>query len=214
MTIKYYPSALNVSGRECLVVGNDAEAIDKSIRLAESGGKVTLIGDITDAKDVKRLSGARVIIRKKPFSLDDVEEQFFILYCPKESEEETKALFEKCRARRILLCALDQPKYCDVVNVSVYDRGPLRIMISTDGISPALSKLIRVGLEQSLKDVPLEHYLDELARLRARLEKEIPERAERRKKLIEAVEGFKFKATVDLPAPVKAELPKRRKKND
>jgi siroheme synthase-like protein len=123
-----------------------------------------------------------------------------VVLCVKTDPDLTKKVAAVCREKRVLLCAIDQPAYCDVVNVSVFDKGRLRVTIGTGGAAPAIARKIRVGLEESLKDVPLEAFLDDLASLREKLEHEVPNPKDRIPKLLEAAEGFEFKASVRLPS--------------
>ncbi len=178
---KYFPSALNVCDKECLVIGDDREANEKSQRLRDAGARVT-------------------VVAPKDFNLSQIKDQFLVIFCPKTDAELTRKVAAACRQKRVLLCAIDQPAYCDVVNVSVFDKGRLRVTIGTGGAAPAVARKIREGLEASLKDVPLEDFLDDLAALRERLEKEIPNPPDRIPKLLEAAEGFEFRASVTLPA--------------
>jgi siroheme synthase (precorrin-2 oxidase/ferrochelatase) len=177
---KYFPAALNVQGKECLVIGDDREASEKSERLRESGAHV-------------------VVVTPQEFSLDLLGSQFLVIFCVKTNPALTKKIADVCHQKRILLCAIDQPSYCDVVNVSVFDKGRLRVAIGTGGAAPAISRKIRIGLEESLKDVPLDEYLDYLAALREKLEHEIPDSKKRIPKLIEATDGFEFNASVRFP---------------
>jgi siroheme synthase (precorrin-2 oxidase/ferrochelatase) len=178
----YFPSALKVQDRECLVVGaaTDKEMIDKSERLRSAGARVT-------------------VIDPAQFSVENIASQFFVVFCPKNLPELAKRVFERCRERRVLLCAIDQPQYCDVVNVSTFDHGRLRVTIGTGGAAPAIARKIRLGLEKSLAGTLLEEYLDDLAELRKKLEKEIPDAGERISRLLAAADGFEFEARVRLP---------------
>lgn len=177
---KYFPAALNVQGKQCLVIGDDKEAVQKSARLKDSGAKVT-------------------VVTPAAFRLTQIKNQFLVIFCVKTDHALTKKIAAVCRKKRILLCAIDQPKYCDVVNVSVFDKGRLRVTVGTGGAAPAVSRKIREGLEASLKNVPLDEYLEDLAALRQKLEHELPHPPDRIPKLLEAAEGFEFKATVKFP---------------
>jgi precorrin-2 dehydrogenase / sirohydrochlorin ferrochelatase len=184
MKRKYLPLALNVKDRDCLVIGSDREANEKAERLVESGARVTRV-------------------TSDDFKMSDLKDQFLVMMSIQKDESITKAVAEECRRKRILLCAIDRAQYCDVVNMSLYERGPLKIAIATDGISPALAKKIRLGLERSLKDVPLEDLMADLKELRDRLEKTEADASQRIKKLIEAVEGISFQASMKLPSKKK-----------
>jgi siroheme synthase (precorrin-2 oxidase/ferrochelatase) len=178
----YFPSALKVQDRECLVVGtaNDKEAIEKSTRLRDAGARVT-------------------VVDPSAFSPDIIDKQFFVVFCPKNLPELAQRVFARCREKRVLLCAIDQPALCDVVNVSVFDQGRLRMTIGTGGAAPAVARKIRLGLEKSLESTPLAQFLDDLADLRKKLESEIANPSERIPKLLAAAEGFEFEARVRFP---------------
>ncbi len=165
-----------------MVIGSDSdkEMLDKSARLRDAGARVTVVDP----------SG---------FSPESIDRQFFVVFCPKDMPELVKKVAERCKEKRVLLCAIDQPTYCDVVNVSVFDQGRLRMTIGTGGAAPAIARKIRLGLEKSLSNTPLTEFLDDLAELRKKLEAEIPNPSERIPKLLAAVDGFEFEARVRFP---------------
>ncbi len=164
------------------MIGQTEEALEKAARLSAAGAKVK-------------------VVAPRAFRPQDLSSQFLVILFARDNPALTKSVARICRAKRILLCAVDQPAYCDVINVSVYERGPLRLTASTSGVAPGLAKKIRLGLEESLKDAPLELFLKGLSDLRRRLEKQVPDPKLRRKTLLAAVDGFEFKAKVKLPAP-------------
>ena len=139
------------------------------------------------------------VVSPEKFSVDQITDQFLVVFCPKTDPRLTKNVAKTCRAKRVLLCAIDQPLYCDVVNVSLFDKGRLRVTVGTGGSAPAVARKIREGLEASLKDVPLDKYLDDLAALHEKLEHEIPNPPDRIPHLLKAAEGFEFKASVKFP---------------
>ena len=179
---RFYPVALNVRGKRCLVIGDGAEAADKAARLRDAGAEVTV-------HDTSR-----------PFSNDQITDQFLVLLTEKDQPALTADVARRCRERRVLLAAIDQPEVSDVNHVSIYRRGALSLAISTDGAAPALAKKIRKGLERSLDAAPLDEFLAYLGKLRERSESEIPDPERRRKALIDAVEDFEFSASVRFPA--------------
>ena len=179
MTVKSFPCSLIVKDRACWVIGAGREAIDKAAKLVKAGGDVRVIAE-------------------KDFRIEELENQFFVVLTIKGNPALTKKVAQRCREKRILLCAIDQPEYCDVTNVAVFERGALRISVSTDGVSPALARKIREGLEASLKDAPIESFLKELADLRKSLETAKPSDA-RIQKLIDAVQDVKFEAKMSIP---------------
>lgn len=180
MKRNFFPASLNVKGRLCWVIGDNQEAHEKAERLHQAGARV---------------------VRKslQQFRIKDLQKQFFVVFCPLDQPKLTQQVFKRCREKRILLCAIDQTDYCDVVNVSVFERGDLKVMISTNGVAPALAKKIRKGLETSLVDQPIETFLEKLAALRHKLERTVKDSALRREKLIAAVRDVEFRAILKLP---------------
>lgn len=195
----YFPSSIKVYQRDCWVVGHDREAIEKAERLKDAGARVTIVSDQLAADVRKNFRKSGITVIERSFQLSDITDQFFIVLSAKNDPVLCESVYRVCREKRVLLCAIDQPRYCDVVNVSVYRKGHLAIMISTDGAAPGVSRKIRLGLEESLKDVPVDLYLAKLAALRVQLEKEEKNSMERIKKLLAAVDGFDFRAEVQIP---------------
>jgi len=74
----------------------------------------------------------------------------------------------KARGSGALVNVADDPDYCDFILPATLKRGPLTIAVSTGGISPALSRRIREGLEEQIGE-EYEHVLEILRRLRRKL---------------------------------------------
>ncbi len=193
---KYLPMGLKVAGRDCVMIGAGWEAADKGQKLLESGARVTFISPHYSKEDAALLTSLGGKILAREFQPSDLHDQFLVMLALKDNAALTEQVSRLCREKRILLCAIDQAAYCDLVNMSIYERGPLKICISTDGVSPAFAKKIRVGLEASLKDLLLETFMEDLSTLREKLEKEEADPSQRIKKLIAAVEGVTFQAEI------------------
>src|SRR5262252_6402821 len=103
---RFYPAALNVRGKRCLVIGDGAEAAEKAARLREAGADVT------------------VHATTRPFSADLITDQFLVVLAEKDPTL-AGVVARRCRERRVLLAAIDQPEICDVVHVSVFQQGAL-----------------------------------------------------------------------------------------
>lgn len=177
---EYFPCALNLSGRDCVVIGSDDDAASKAARLSRAGATVRTFDAIP--------------------AFGDIGEPFLLIFSDKGNKKGAQSLFAYCEKRKILMCAIDQPEFCHFVNVSVFKAGALLISVSTGGVSPAAARKIRQGLEASLQDEPLDRFFADLAALRSSLTTVNIDSTEKRKKLIEAVEGFEFEARIKFPA--------------
>ena len=198
MKHRFYPIALNVKGRDCLVIGTDDEALKKAGALADAGARVTVAGE-SPATPIADLETRGLKFLHRPFALTDLSDQFLAVLSFRADDALATDVGKRCRERRILLAALDRPSLCDVVNLALFDRGKLRIGISTQGASPGLARKIREGLEQSLENEPIEKFLEDLASLRERLEKDEPAFEKRKRALLAAIDGFQFHASVTFP---------------
>lgn len=198
MKHRFYPIALNLQGRECLVIGTDDEALKKAAALADAGARVTVAGEPSSASSAE-LEQRGIQFLRRPFAVADLADQFLAVLSFRTDDGLAADVARRCRERRILLAALDRPAICDVIHLSLFDRGRLRIGISTQGSSPGLARKIREGLESSLKKEPIEDFLDDLAALRERLEKEEPMFDKRKRALLAAIDGFEFRASLKFP---------------
>ena len=193
----YFPCALHVRGRRCLVIGGDAETVDKAVRLARAGARVTAFASPADRSGRAALRRAGVRVRRGSARPAAVDGHFFVMVGPNEASGRARAFAERCRAKRILFCAADRPALSDVANVSLVERGLLRIAVSTGGAAPAVAKAIRKGLERALAASDMKRYLDDLMRLRRRLAG--APAAERRAALLAAAGKFSFEARFRVP---------------
>jgi len=78
-----------------------------------------------------------------------------------------------CREKRIPVNAADIPPSCDFYFGSQIRRGPLQIMVSTNGKGPKLANLIRRRLENALPD-RVEKAIDNVGVLRVKLRSRAP----------------------------------------
>src|SRR5439155_20383409 len=92
----------------------------------------------------------------------------------------------------------DQPEYSTFTLPALVQRGPLRIAISTSGVSPALAKRLREDLEP-LFDERFEGFLEWLDAYRAHLQSTEPHIDKRQQLLRAAVAKVKLHAKLELP---------------
>lgn len=199
MVQEYFPCSLNVQDRNCWVIGWTRETLDKAGKLAEAGAQVTAVAPDFPPDLRKKLRRMGVRVLNRPFKLNELKAQFFVIFCPKDRVM-ARRVAVRCRFKKILLCAIDQADFCDVVNVSVFKKGLLKISVGTSGAAPGVARKIREGLESSLKNVPLDKYLDRLAALRRQVNKKGWASERKIETLLRAVNGFSFKAGVKFPA--------------
>lgn len=125
--MSYYPVSLDLRGRRCVVLGDNAVAREKVAVLVASGAVVDhhrrshRDGDLADAYLAIDASGDPVSHR---------------------------AAQAEAERHHVLLNVADVTDMCDWIAPAVVRRGPLQIAISTGGESPFLAATIRGQLEQ------------------------------------------------------------------
>lgn len=85
----------------------------------------------------------------------------------------SKHIHAQCKKRHFNINVADVPPLCDFYFGSVIRRGPLQIMISTNGKGPRLANRIRRGIEDSLPD-NVGSAIDKIGGLRAGLRRKAP----------------------------------------
>ena len=190
---------LDVQDRVCLVIGGDEEATERVTRLLDAGAKVTVIGpSLTD--ELKKLAAsARILHRGRHFRTSDVESGvWLVLNTIREDQTLVKDLFALSKSKNFLVCSSDEPAYSNFTMPALVSRGPLRIAISTSGVSPALASRLRQDLEP-LFDERFELFMEWLDAYRIHLQKAEPLAARRHELLREAVAKVKLQARIEFP---------------
>ena len=168
-------------------------------RLLEAGAKVTVISPtLTD--DLKKLAAsAKILHRGRRFRTSDVDGGvWLVINTLRDDQVLTRDLFALAKQKSFLVCSSDQPEYSNFTMSALVARGPLRIAISTSGVSPALASRLRQDLEP-IFDERFEVFLEYLDAYRAHLQKTEPHTGKRQELLREAVAKVKIQARIEFP---------------
>lgn len=144
--IQYYPVALDLRDRLCLVVGGGPVAEAKVEGLLAAGARVTVVSpELTEPLAVCAVDG-RIIHRPHEYGTDDLDGQQLV-FAATDRREVTEAVAADARRRGLWVNAADDPAFCDFLLPSVLRRGRLVVAVSTGGASPALAARVRRDLE-------------------------------------------------------------------
>ncbi len=91
----------------------------------------------------------RVRLHSRPYHDDDLADQDFV-FVATDDPALNRHVKAAATARRILTNVADTPEACDFFLSSVVQKGDLKVAISTNGISPTVSKRLRAVLEETL----------------------------------------------------------------
>jgi len=141
-----YPAMLELRGRRCVVIGDEAVREAKVEGLLAAGADDVLVvatGPPPRLDELARLEGVAVV--RRHWRVGDLDGAFLTVASSR-SRAERDTIAREARSRRVLVNVMDDIPNCDWSAPSVVRRGELVIAIATGGASPALAKKIRERL--------------------------------------------------------------------
>ena len=197
---RYYPICLSLAGSDCLIVGGGEVACRKARHLVAAGADVKVVSPhFCDA--LAGLDGVHLV--QRPFEQQDVEGAALVFAATADAELNS---FVARAARRAgaLVNVVDTPAECDFIVPAMVVRGDLTISISTGSAAPALSRRLRLDLEELLPEA-YGDFAALLGQLRQEVLREVRDTTRRRTILRRLAE----KATWDLFAEEGADAVRR-----
>ena len=181
MGATFYPLALDVLGRRCVVVGAGAVGRRKAQGFAEAGGVVTLIDPAASPSEGEDAVFATIA---EPFSAEHLEGALLAVAATDQPEVNARVL-EAARARGILVNLAApaggeaEEEIGDFVTMAAVRRGDLLIALTTGGAGPALTARLRQQLEEQFGG-EWDPYVALLGRVRVWAKDHLPDPSERR----------------------------------
>jgi siroheme synthase-like protein len=146
---EYYPVALDLRDRPCLVVGGGPVAEAKVEGLLSAGARVTVVSPTMTERLASWAAADRLVHRAREYCAEDLEGQQLV-FAATDRRAVTETVAAEARRRGVWVNAADDPIYCDFLLPSVLRRGRLVVAVSTGGASPALAARVRRDLERHL----------------------------------------------------------------
>lgn len=143
-----YPVMLELVGRRCVVIGEEAVRDGKVDGVLAAGADDVLVvaeGPPGRLDDLAQIDG--VIVERRRWTADDLNGAFLCVAASGDPGERT-AVAREARARHVLVNVLDDIPNCDWATPGVVRRGELVLAISTGGASPSLTKRLRMDLSE------------------------------------------------------------------
>ena len=149
--MRYYPIHLDITNRNCLVVGGGSVGTRKVQTLLSCGARVTVISTEASAQLLKQTEAGSITLKKRPYRTADLEDMFLVIGAT-DDEKLNRRISSDAEKRNTLCNIADRPEKCNFILPSIVNRGDLVITISTSGKSPALAKKMRKALENQFGD--------------------------------------------------------------
>ena len=136
-----YPVFLKLAGRRVLLVGGGTVASGKLEGLLREGASVTVV-----APHIRpEMERPGVAFHRRAFQEADLDDVWWVVAAaPPAVNREVSAAAER---RRLFVNAVDDPQHASAYLGGVVRRDGVTIAVSTDGRAPALSALLREGLD-------------------------------------------------------------------
>lgn len=97
------------------------------------------------------------------------QEVFALVCCCIDDYELSTKIYYQCKYLRLPVNIADKPNLCDFYFGSMINQDNLQIMISTNGKSPRLSRMIKENIAKEFEDVDLNKAIENLGLIRSRL---------------------------------------------
>jgi uroporphyrin-III C-methyltransferase / precorrin-2 dehydrogenase / sirohydrochlorin ferrochelatase len=158
------PIFLKLAGKTVLVVGAGAVAERKIESLLEVGARVRVVAPAaTDG--VQRLAReGRIDWRARPFDDGDAEGVWLAFAATSDGAVQERVA-QATGARRVFCVAVDDPAHASAYSGALVRRPPFTIAVSSNGATPALTRLVREVIEHVL---PGQRWVEHATRLRAK----------------------------------------------
>ena len=135
-----YPVMLELRGRRCIVIGEQAVREGKVEGLLAGGADDVLVVEPSLDDRFDDVAGVEVERREwRPTDLDGA----FLLVASSDDAATRAAIAREARRRGVLVNMIDDIPHCDWAAPAVVRRGDLILAIGTGGASPSIARLIR-----------------------------------------------------------------------
>ena len=175
------PIFLNLTNRNCLLVGAGNVALDKIASLLTTGLSLRVIAPEARIEIQQLALEGKLEWIERRFETSDLDGNFLVIAATN-SPQVNSAVYQGCVERNIPCNSVDDIPNCDFFFASVVSRGNLQIAISTSGESPAVAQRLRREIDAQLPE-DFGKWLGHLGELRREILETHP-RSEARKSLL------------------------------
>lgn len=190
---RYFPLALELEGRSCVVMGNGAEAIRRAGALLEAGARVDLVAEAA-TDDLRALAQQRGLsLKEQRPHASDLEGRWLAVFSERDPELALE-LGAAANEKRVWFCAVDDPRASNYAHMAQARSGLVTVSVSTSGKAPALGRRLAEELRRVFEGAGLAAFAQKLAELRERTPS-----AERGRVLGDAVADVAIEGRLRLP---------------
>ena len=162
---RFFPLALVLEGRSCLVIGNGAEAVRRASALLEAGAVLEIVAAAPSDELRAFAEENRLPLRERAATGEDLDGRWLAVFTERDAEL-SAVLAAEAEARRVFFCAVDEPRASTFAHMAQARAGLVPVSVSTQGKAPALGRKLCGELGRLFDEAGLARFADELATLR------------------------------------------------
>lgn len=147
----YYPIAVELAGRPCVVIGGGSVAERKVEGLLAAGAVVTVVSPAVTDRLAQWAQSHRIRHLARTYHAGDLAGAQLAFATTGEAAVNA-AVRQEGRVRGVWINAADDPAHCDFILPAVLRRGALTVAVSTGGLSPGLAGVVKAELEAVIDD--------------------------------------------------------------
>ena len=137
---------LVLDGRPAVVIGGGTIASRKVEDLLAAGALVTVVAVEPCARIRELAAEKRIAAHWRPYTSGDLRGAHVAVAATGDAVVNAQ-VYQDAQALGVLVNVVDRPALCTFTLLAVVRRGPLTIAVSTDGLCPAFSSVLREELE-------------------------------------------------------------------
>jgi siroheme synthase-like protein len=164
---RYFPLALELEGRPCVVMGNGSEAVRRASALIEAGARVDLVAEAaTDELRAFSRQHGLSLKEQRPHG-SDLDGRWLAVFSERDPAL-ALALGAAANEKRVWFCAVDDPRASNYAHMAQARAGLVTVSVSTSGKAPALGRRLAEELRRVFDGAGLAAFAEKLAELRER----------------------------------------------
>lgn len=143
----YFPAMLHIAHRPAILIGGDTVALTKTHALLAYGAHVTVIAPVFCSELLQLGQLQQVVLHQKSYEPTDLDGAFLVVATIQDPAT-IESIWNETQRRGQLVNIVDVPARCTFIMPSILRRGPLSVIVSTNGTNPSMAKRIRQQLEE------------------------------------------------------------------
>lgn len=175
----YFPMFVDMTERECLIVGGGNVAYRKVMVMLDFGAKVTVVAEDICEELGKLTIENRITFIKRRFERKDCDGMEMVIAATDDNALNHE-IAEYCKAKGIMVNAVDQKADCSFIFPSYVKEKNLVAAFSSSGNSPVLTQYLK-GKEQEILTPFLGELNEYMGQIREKVIAEYDTEAERKR---------------------------------